>query len=334
MIVTALPGILFLQGCSGSQAQPTPAPPVSDPPKLACPAPISLQSPSGQPIPVQYGSATASGGASPVTITCIPPSGSTFSVGPTTVTCTAIDQRQRTDVCAFVVTVTAPPRISLTSFAAFGDSMTAGEIVSEGAGGIRILSVDPAKSWPADLQRNLARFYAGQTISVFNLGKSNETAPEGAARLSGALANGSYQALLLMEGANDIADRDSRTMQRALDAVRSMVQIAKGRGLKVFLATLPPQNPNGCCPNRGLSATMVVPYDDGLRAIAGSENVPLVDVYQAFGGDTTTLVDFDGLHPTAAGYQVIADTFFASIKQNLEQRPATVPVLTPFARRR
>jgi hypothetical protein len=47
-------------------------------------------------------------------------------------------------------------------------------------------------------------------------------------------------------------------------------------------------------------------------------------VYQAFGGTASPdLIDFDGLHPTAAGYQLIAATFFTAIKQNLEA-PATL----------
>ena len=58
---------------------------------------------------------------------CTPSSGSTFPLGATTATCTATDARQRTASCSLTVTVTEPPLISLTRFAAFGDSITAGE---------------------------------------------------------------------------------------------------------------------------------------------------------------------------------------------------------------
>jgi acyl-CoA thioesterase-1 len=320
-VLTALAGVVLLDACSKSQTQPTPPPPVADPPKISCPAPISLQSPLSQPISIVYGTPTAIGGESPVVVACVPPSGSIFPVGPATVACTASDQRQRMDSCTFTVTVTVPPRISVTSFVAFGDSMTAGEVVSEGNSGIRILRLDPAKAYPTVLQQELAGYYTGQGQSIFvqNQGLKGETATDGASRLRGVLARGSFDVVLLMDGANDLGDRDSRVAQQALGAMRSMVQTAKGQGLKVFLATLPPQNPNGCCPNRGLAYTLVAPYNDGLRGIAGAESIPLVDVYQAFNGDITTLVDVDGLHPTPAGYQIIADTFFKSIKQNLEQ---------------
>jgi lysophospholipase L1-like esterase len=63
----------------------------------------------------------------------------------------------------------------------------------------------------------------------------------------------------------------------------------------------------------------IVPsYDDLIRALATSENVPLADVYAAFGSDAPTLIGFDGLHPNSSGYQRIADTFLTAIKSSLE----------------
>ena len=276
--------------------------------------------PVASPVSVVYGAATSVNGAQPVSVACTPVSGATFPIGSTTVTCIATDNLQRTDSCTFTVTVAAPPKISATSYVAFGDSMTAGEVVSEGSGHFRTLRVDPDKAYPTLLHRDLAAVYAtqAQSITVDNQGLPDETAVNGASRLSAVLARGNYQVLTLMEGANDLANRDSVTAQRALVAIQSMVHDAKNRGVRVFLATLPPENAGACCPQRGLAAPLVPPFNDGLRGIANSEGVPLVDVYQAFNGDNTTLIDFDGLHPTPAGYQVIADTFFKLIKQELQ----------------
>src|SRR6202008_3640714 len=81
----------------------------------------------GQPLPVVYGTATVVGGATPVTTSCNPGSGTQFAIGTTAVSCTATDSRQRTDKCDFAVVVQAPARISLTRFVAFGDSITLGE---------------------------------------------------------------------------------------------------------------------------------------------------------------------------------------------------------------
>ena len=63
--------------------------------------------------------------------------------------------------------------------------------------------------------------------------------------------------------------------------------------------------------------------------MVASENAALVDVNHAFAGQVSTLVDCDGLHPTAPGYQVIADTFFASIKQTLQVPSTPLRTLAP-----
>jgi lysophospholipase L1-like esterase len=293
---------------------------------------VSVLSSDGQARAVRFGDPTTTGGTPPVQISCQPVSDSIFKIGITEVRCTASDIKQVTDSCPFTVTVIAPPRLSVTKFIAFGDSMTAGEIVSENvAAGFRVLRIDIPKSYPSDLLMNLRARYTAQAndIIVSNFGKQGELAVDGVSRLSGALAGGSFQALLLMEGANDFPE-----ISRPLAAIRQMVQNANGRGLRVFLATLPPENPFATCrPNHGGNWAFVAPYNDGLRSIAASQNAVLVDVYAAFNGDTTTLVDCDGLHPTAAGYQRIADTFFTSIRQAFELpvTPTMVSQIAPFA---
>src|SRR5205807_2600134 len=57
---------------------------------------------------VVFYTSSASGGCSPPTVNCMPPSGSTFPLGPTSVTCIATDGcGHRTD-CSFLVTVVRP----------------------------------------------------------------------------------------------------------------------------------------------------------------------------------------------------------------------------------
>ena len=64
---------------------------------------------------------------------------------------------------------------------AFGDSMTAGEVVSAGSGFSRILRVVPEKAYPADLQKSLTDLYTtqAQSIRVDNEGRPGETAVDG-----------------------------------------------------------------------------------------------------------------------------------------------------------
>src|SRR5207249_8952469 len=117
--------------------------------------------------PVVYGSATAVNGKAPVTTTCTPASGSLFTIGQTTVSCTATDGLQRTDTCTLFVTVVPPPLLAATTFVAFGDSITAGEsgLDSLAGGPLTISRFHPtvllpsSQRYPTVLQQNLAVRY-------------------------------------------------------------------------------------------------------------------------------------------------------------------------------
>ena len=313
-----------LAGC-GSPITPTPpVTPTPDPPKITCPAAQTIQSPSGNATTVAYGIATASLGSSPVTTACTPASGSEFSVGQTTVTCTATDALQRTDACTFVVTVTAPPQLAVTSFLAFGDSITWGEDgtnrLTATAQTSRIyprVQLPLSVVYPSVLQQYLVSRYVTQRPAVVNAGLPGEVASDPAtfARFTGLLSSGSYKVALIMEGSNDLYDRDSRIFPAAWRALQQMVRDAKSRGIRPYLATIPPMDPAGF---RGLPWSMVAAFNDGVRDVARSEGVDLVDVYNGFGGNLA-LLSSDGLHPNANGYARIADLFFTAIKQTLEK---------------
>jgi lysophospholipase L1-like esterase len=318
--------VLLLASCSSpTPVAPTPVTPGA--PKISCPAPVTVKSNSGS-LAVVYGAATASFGSPPVNVVCTPASGSVFPVGSTTVSCTATDQLSRTDACSFIVTVTAPPIINATTFLAWGDSMTAGEVVSEGQGlTSRALRVDTAVAYPTDLQTQLATRYASQTIVVLNRGVRGDTTAQMLSRLTGS-ALASAQAFLLMGGANDLpqAEISATAIPAAVNNMRSMVEQAKNAGMSVFVATLPPEISGESCLGEGPSGhpTVVDPYNVALRTMIASEAVTLVDVAQAFGPATSTLIDCDGLHLTPAGYHLLAQTFFTGIVAKLE-RPGTSP---------
>ena len=293
---------------------------------MFCPAPVSLVSPTGQPQTMVYGTATATGGTPPTTVSCSPASGTTFPIGSTTVTCTATDSVRRTNACTFGVTVIAPPSLQLTSFLAFGDSITWGEDGTNAATS-SITKVRPfvqlaaPDTYPGALQAELAARYTAQTPKVQNAGLRGEAVTDSTTfpRFVGYTSTGQYNAVLLMEGANDLSRQINSS---AMAGLGRMIDDAKGRGMRVFLATIPPENPFGCCPDRGVESGLVAPFNDQVRALAASKGVPLVDVYQAFGGDLS-LLGFDGLHPNPTGYHKIADTFFQSIRQTLEVPPGS-----------
>jgi lysophospholipase L1-like esterase len=228
--------------------------------------------------------------------------------------------------------------LALTGFLAFGDSMTAGEVVSEGFGLVHRLRVDLTVAYPTDLQRDLDIRYQTQQPYVSNAGVPGETTRGGLLRLPSALTGfPQSQVLLLLEGANDL-NGDPASVTPAVLNMDAMVRTAKGRGQHVIVGTLPPQNPDACtgsaafpgCISRSNNAraALVMPYNNGLKAMAASEGVSIVDVYQDFNGDVTTLIDTDGLHPTPAGYKVIATSFFKGIEQTLETAPTATTTRT------
>jgi|SRR5262245_7659975 len=314
--------------CASPNTPSTPPPPPADPAavEVTCPQPVTVKSLHGEPTVAVYGQPTATSGAPPVTVSCKPESGGMFPVGTSTVECIATDARQRTASCKFSVAVTAPPRLSATRFVAFGDSMTAGEIPSLGLNPTtgRFL-VDRNAAYPRRLELSLGSRYTDQTPTVNNQGQGGEPTADGRARLSRVLGGSNFEVLLLMDGANDLLDGNARNVGPAVSSMQFMVRDARSRGLRVYLASLPPQDPLACCPRRGSGAGLIQGYNSQLRSLASAENVAFVDVFSAFNGDTTTLIDRDGLHPTAAGYQVIADTFFKAIMESLELPP---PVMT------
>jgi lysophospholipase L1-like esterase len=319
----------------GSPAAPSRPP--TEAPSLACPGALTQTSPDGNPVPVMYSDPVISGGQSPFTLACTPVSGSTFAVGSTTVTCKVTDAVQRPATCTIPVTVVVPPKpvLIVTRFVAFGDSMTVGEdglntLAAQSLSRSHPAVVFPSfQTYPGVLKSELAGRYTTQSPTIFNAGMSGEkvtgsttTEPKeaGSVRFSRVIAGGAYDVALIMEGANDLSNRDATIEPSVIAGLQSMLLDAKSRNMRVLLATIPPEQ-SGCCgaPDRGLARTLVPGFNDLVRNLAAIQGVALVDVYAALSGDVNTYIGPDGLHPTAAGYSKIAETFFDVIKQGLER---------------
>ncbi|HUL72561.1 MAG TPA: SGNH/GDSL hydrolase family protein, partial [Vicinamibacterales bacterium] len=258
-------------------------------------------------------------------------SGSAFALGTSDVICTATDAVSRTASCVFHVDVKLDVMLKGTRFLAFGDSLTAGEVAPAPG----LLEYRPDLSYPTVLQQLLAQRYTSQTISMTNCGVYGNLATDDEDRLRSVLANGGpcndhnapgsvsrlaaahFDALLLLEGTNDInALSPKLTIDDIVEALRTDLRHARSAGvLQVFLATLPPEF--------ALGGDNVPVLNDRIRALAASEGAVLVDIYAALGGQSSTLIGVGGVHPTAQGYQVMAQTFFDAIRANFEQPPTT-----------
>jgi len=230
------------------------------------------------------------------------------------------------------VSIASSPLAS-TSFLAFGDSITEGEsgIEPSGSGSSYtpssqrfrptvLLPLD--QRYPTVLQQRLVSRYRTQMPSVTNVGLGGEAAtdPASLSRLATLLSTGRYGVVLIMEGTNDLfgTGQTVQTVTQTVAALRVMLQAAKARGVKPYLATIAPMNPSGSRA-QNYSSELVPAMNDGIRALARSEGVELVDVNQGF-NNNLGLLGSDGVHPNADGYAKIADVFYGAIKATLEIR--------------
>ena len=327
-----LAALALLTAACGSSTGPTPPPPpTEDPPGITCPvvAPIQLTSGTSS-APITFAATTVNGRA-PVTTACVLPSGSSFPVGITQVTCTATDALQRAASCSFPITVlavVAPPKLAVTRFLAFGDSITRGEdgsnLTAPSSRFYPRVILPDAQTYPVALLQSLRDRYITQSPIVTNQGKPSEavTDPGTLDRFVSFTSSGQYDAALIMEGTNDlfkarnVTGNPNGVLGSAAAGLRSMVGDAKSRNIRPFLATIPPMNPAG---SRGAvyGAEFVTDFNERIRSIAAAENVALVDVHLAFGGNLA-LLSADGVHPNPGGYQKIADAFLAAIKSTAE----------------
>ena len=287
---------------------------------LACPAGRQAQSFDGSLVAVHFAAPVVSGGQPPVTAACSPHSGSAFGIGATEVTCGASDALQQTASCVFGVTVLGPPKLAVTRFLAFGNSITAG-VVSPPNGGARL---DSFNSYPARLQRRLASLYLTQDVDVVNAGVPGEEASQAEARFGLELGRHRPEVVLLMQGANDLDVIAGSGADSAAAALDGMVAASRAAGTDTLLMTIPPQRGTG-------SASLVSGLNSGIRAIAARHGAELIDIHGLLltgpcsGLQPIPCIGRDGLHPTAQGYELMAQELERVVvaRYDVEIVPAT-----------
>lgn len=287
---------------------------------LTCPDLVTTQSFTGAPVVATYDEPIQD---PPIEagVSCSPGSGSAFPVGTNIVTCATTDTKQ-TPTCEFKVFVKAPPTLTRTRFVAFGDSITDGFV--------RLLpdlfgpAGDPI-GYPFRLQRLLDRRYLPQATLVINRGLGGETASEGANRLPRILNQDRPEVLLLLEGLNQL---QNTSVSAVANDLRRMVRAGRGSGATVLIATLTPVSLTLNAERPGLR-NRIIELNAQIFNLARQENIgEPVDLYTAF-GDDRDLLGSDGEHPTLEGYQVIAETFFERISQDLEVIQTPTVTATP-----
>jgi len=296
---------------------------------LTCPANQDVVAPDGVSATVNYPPPTTSGGAAPVSVACLPAAGASFPTGVSNVQCTATDRSGQTATCTFRVTVTQPPRILETKFLAFGDSITWGEGgPAPATTAVNAPRVRVSQPYPEVLRRLLAERYTAQSITVTNSGVPGERATQGAVRLPDVLRSTQPEVLLLLEGANDLNAFGAAGVESAEAALRTMVRDAKSRlgAPNVFVATLTPMVQGR---PKADGYAFVPLLNERIWELPGREGVNVVDIYAALLPLAATLISDDGLHPNQAGYDKMAEVFFATLRTKYEAPPATAPAGLP-----
>jgi lysophospholipase L1-like esterase len=312
--------VVAASACDDSPTRPSTNPGA---PTLSCPASIPATTTASSTV-VTYATPTASGGQPPVTVACSPASGTTFSAGTTPVQCVATDNLGRTGSCQTAVVVTRLPTVRLTNYLAFGDSITAGEVTVPIPMSVPFdlslshpLVVVTSASYPTRLLDQLRARYATQAASLVmaNEGKPGESVLDGVPRLAQLLANRPTEVLLLMHGYNDLLGFGTSAVPRTASAIDAMAREGRFRGARVFIALLTPPIPGRL---RSIPLDAILAVNDRIRSIAAGESAVLVDLYSALSTDVNRYIGVDGLHPTEAGYQRMADEFFARVQADLE----------------
>lgn len=215
-----------------------------------------------------------------------------------------------------------------TLVALFGDSITAGinNSFSNGIGGGATEFSAPDIKLNEILKQSrrpsvLVNWGYGSTTS----GPSGLTGFDGVGRIQASLLNSKSQfpatqnIVLIMYGTNDYSQNLSSSDTYYF--IREMIVKARAVGFTPVVATIPDRiGEEETIPGRNFQ----------IKGAANIEGAPLVDVFQALEDEGGMSLLDDGIHPSDAGYQIIAQAWFddylaAAIEQ---QAPTIAPIIS------
>jgi lysophospholipase L1-like esterase len=180
--------------------------------------------------------------------------------------------------------LTAIPALG-ASIIAFGDSITYGTGSKTGG-------------YPPRLQQIIEQ--SGKPCTIYNQGVPSERTYQGIERIDEVLNTIPADAILIMEGTNDIRSRFP--IQTTRLNLQLMIDKAKAKGVEPILATLTPSNQ--------AHSEVLIPklYNPMIRKLAKDNNITLVDQFTAIEKKWQALT-LDGIHPNDDGYLYLAKTW-------------------------
>jgi lysophospholipase L1-like esterase len=150
----------------------------------------------------------------------------------------------------------------------------------------------------------------GTSLRCYNAGIGSNSTTQMLARFSSDVLGHTSDALVILAGINDIwLNVATATVETNLAA---LVTAARAGGISnVHLGTLIP-NPSGTGPQRAAVQTV----NTWIRSYCASGGALLIDFYAAMespAGSETSPYLADGLHPSAAGYTIMANALAADV---------------------
>jgi acyl-CoA thioesterase-1 len=174
-----------------------------------------------------------------------------------------------------------------------GDSLSAG------------LGLAESEAFPA-VVRGLLR-NAGYSVEVVNAGVSGDTTAGGVARVDWILKQ--EPDLLVVElGGNDALR--GQPLENTESNLRQIIDRARGKGARVLLLGM--DVPTNYGPDYARD------FAEMYERIAGDEGVPFVPGFVREVGSDPSLLQADGLHPTAEGQRRLAQTLAPHLEKMLE----------------
>jgi acyl-CoA thioesterase-1 len=179
--------------------------------------------------------------------------------------------------------------LAAVKIVAFGDSLTAG------------LGLPVSQGFAPRLQAALAA--KGNAAEIINAGVSGSTAADGAARLDWSVPSDT-EAVILELGANDMLRGLNPQVTR--EALMTILQRLSERNIRVLLCGM------RSAPNLG--SDYARSFEEIYPELAAASGVPLYPFFLDGVAADPKLLQPDGLHPNAAGVDVIVARILPSVE--------------------
>lgn len=168
---------------------------------------------------------------------------------------------------------------------------------------------------------------AGDFFTPGRIGRgiSGQTTPQMLLRFRQDVIDLHPDVVQIMGGTNDIAGNTGpMTPEETQDNIRSMVELAHAHGIRVILASIPPADQFPWKPGADV-ADKIVAMNAWIKGYAARSDCVYADYWSALKADDgrgmRAGLSSDHVHPTKAGYAVMAPVAEAAIQRALHMPP-------------